>query len=530
MTSDSHDKPTPSRSPHFRIGTRGSDLALWQAHYTRIEIERQGGSAELVIISTQGDRIQNVSFDKLEGKGFFTKEIESALLEDRIDIAVHSHKDLETTSPPGLCIAAVPERGPVEDLLVMHPAARDVRTPCGVKRHAVIGTSSHRRRAQLAMLQNDLVVEPLRGNVPTRIHKLRTGNYDAIVLARAGIERLQIDLTGLHVHVLPVGQFVPAPAQGALAIQMREGDSRIPWIERILHHRETAERIERERSVLRQLEGGCMLPFGAHMMGDELRCFLETTSGARLTGIRKALLMSPEESTAQSLRQLGAVHEASCLLTRLPGSWPIFESLAGASGVRLYHHSFIQTKPTHADCPVPPGRSDWLWLHSPEAAKSVENLIRNFPGQVACVGTGTARSLERLDGFQPDWIGIGEPAKAHEDFAASIASSSGRVFIPHSNRTKGRWKTLGPSERLFGWEAYTTELTRESLPAHDFAVITSPSQYEGYLGSNALDSQVVVLGASSQTAVKDAGRHPVSVAQAPNEWEAWLALERLLNG
>ena len=137
----------------------------------------------------------------MEGYVFFTLEFESSLLEQHIDIAVHSHKDLETQSPAGLCIAAVPPRGAVEDVLIMRPSVHDIRTPLNVQRGATIGTSAHRSRAQLQTLQSDLRIEPLRGNVPTRIRKLREGQYDAIVLARAGIERLGLDLSDLHVHV-----------------------------------------------------------------------------------------------------------------------------------------------------------------------------------------------------------------------------------------------------------------------------------------------------------------------------------------
>ena len=218
-----------SNAPHIRIGTRGSDLALWQAHHVRDLLQARGATVEIVVLKTRGDQIQNVSFDKMEGKGFFTKEIEQALLDGDVDLAVHSHKDLETTPPAGLVVAAVPPRGPVEDVVLVRPESVDLTTPFHVQRGGVVGTSSMRRKNQLELGQPDLRIEALRGNVPTRIQKLRDGQYDAIMLAHAGVHRLELDLTDLHVHVLDPLNFVPAPAQGALALQMREGDPLLLW-------------------------------------------------------------------------------------------------------------------------------------------------------------------------------------------------------------------------------------------------------------------------------------------------------------
>ena len=177
-------------SPHFRIGTRGSDLALWQAHHVRDLIANAGGTSEIIVLSTQGDRQQVQAFEKLEGKGFFTKEIEEALLEQRIDIAVHSHKDLETEQPKGLTIVAVPDRASQRDTLLVR-ADQHVAAPwLPLAQGATIGTSSVRRRDQLLLLRPDLNIVALRGNVPTRVKRLQEGGYDAIVLAEAGLDRL----------------------------------------------------------------------------------------------------------------------------------------------------------------------------------------------------------------------------------------------------------------------------------------------------------------------------------------------------
>ena len=246
------------------IGSRGSDLALWQANHVKRQLENLGHTVEIKVIITQGDAIQHLSFDKLEGKGFFTKEIETALLEKSIDLAVHSHKDLETNPPAGLVIAAVSEREDPSDLLLITKSKVDTTQPWNLALNASIGTSSARRKSQILRFRNDLNISDLRGNVPTRIQKLRDGNYDAIVLAKAGVDRLQLDLSEFFVEVLNPTEFVPAPAQGVLGLQIREDDTRMAEIMQHLNHTDVAKHIGVERKVLNLLDGGCQLPLGVY--------------------------------------------------------------------------------------------------------------------------------------------------------------------------------------------------------------------------------------------------------------------------
>ncbi len=246
------------------IGSRGSDLALWQANHVKRQLENLGHTVEIKVIITQGDAIQHLSFDKLEGKGFFTKEIESALLDKSIDLAVHSHKDLETNPPAGLIIAAVSEREDPSDLLLIAKSKVDTTQPWNLALDASIGTSSARRKSQILRFRNDLNISDLRGNVPTRIQKLRDGNYDAIVLAKAGVDRLQLDLSEFFVEVLNPTEFVPAPAQGVLGLQIREDDTSMAEIMQHLNHTDVAKRIGIERKVLNLLDGGCQLPLGVY--------------------------------------------------------------------------------------------------------------------------------------------------------------------------------------------------------------------------------------------------------------------------
>ena len=248
----------------IRIGSRGSDLALWQANHVKRQLEALGATVSITIIKTQGDQIQDLSFDKLEGKGFFTKEIEQALLDGSIDLAVHSHKDLETTPPEGLIIAAVSERENPADVLLILPGAVDTTQHWNLKQGAVVGTSSARRKSQLVAFRDDTIIKDLRGNVPTRLQKLIDGGYDAILLAKAGLDRLELDLSAVHVEVLDPEEFIPAPAQGVLALQIRSSDSELFAFMQALNHADVQSKIELERTVLNRLQGGCQLPLGVY--------------------------------------------------------------------------------------------------------------------------------------------------------------------------------------------------------------------------------------------------------------------------
>lgn len=246
------------------IGSRGSDLALWQANFVKDELEKLGQNVEIKVIKTQGDKIQHLSFDKMEGKGFFTKEIEKELLEKTIDLAVHSHKDLETTNPKGLIIAAVPSREDPSELLLIRNESVDNDLKLGLKKNPIVGTSSARRKSQLVTFRDDIEIKDLRGNVPTRIRKLKEGQYDAILLALAGVKRLGLDLSELTVNTLDPKVFIPAPAQGALGLQIREEDKELAIILEQINQVEVQQRIATERGVLRNLDGGCQLPLGVY--------------------------------------------------------------------------------------------------------------------------------------------------------------------------------------------------------------------------------------------------------------------------
>jgi hydroxymethylbilane synthase len=270
-----------NRVRELRLGTRGSDLALWQARHVAALIgERLGIGCSVDIIKTRGDRIQNVAFRKMEGKGFFTKELQDALLEGRVDLVVHSLKDLPTEEPEGLVVAAIPERTDASDLLLARRGTLQIShaDPLGLAEGAVLGTSSLRRAAQALASSPKTVVRALRGNVPTRLRKLRDGNYDAILLAAAGVRRLGLDLGDLDCVELAPEVMLPAPGQGALAIEARSHDPASQAL-KTLHDHGVARCVEAERGLLERLGGGCHLPLGCLATEDETGIRLQAALG-----------------------------------------------------------------------------------------------------------------------------------------------------------------------------------------------------------------------------------------------------------
>jgi hydroxymethylbilane synthase len=276
---------TPSQ-PLVRIGTRGSKLALAQAGMMQRQIAGVLGAspvdaaevAPLIQITTTGDRVQDRRLLEIGGKGLFTKEIEEALLDRRIDCAVHSLKDMPADSPPGLVIGAIPEREDPRDVFI----SPRVNSIAALQHGAALGTASLRRQAQALHIRPDLHLINLRGNVDTRLAKLDAGEADAIILAFAGLKRL--GLGGIAATPIDPLEQPPAPGQGALAIQVREEDLGAPWLKALIHHPSVLT-VAAERGALAALEGSCRTAIGAHarLDGGRLRLIVEalTPDGAR---------------------------------------------------------------------------------------------------------------------------------------------------------------------------------------------------------------------------------------------------------
>jgi hydroxymethylbilane synthase len=241
----------------LRIGSRGSQLALWQANHIRALLGERGHAAEIEIIKTTGDKISDVALAKVGTKGMFTKEIEEALVEARIDLAVHSLKDLPTEIPPGLEIAAVTERANPRDVFCS-PKYQSLED---LPRGARVGTSSLRRQAQIRVLRPDLDIHALRGNVDTRVRKLEAGEFDAIILAAAGLDRL--GRSEVVRQILSPEVMCPAAGQGALGVETRAGDSVTRGLVNFLDDPAARATTTCERALLKKLGGGCQVPIGA---------------------------------------------------------------------------------------------------------------------------------------------------------------------------------------------------------------------------------------------------------------------------
>jgi hydroxymethylbilane synthase len=258
----------------LRIGTRGSKLALWQANFIAGKLRELGHEVGITIIQTVGDQVQDRPLPAIGSKGLFTADIEAALLDGSIDLAVHSLKDLPTDLAPEFCLAAIPERADARDVLLSSLPVTIASLPLD----ATVGTSSPRRQGQLLALRSDLRVTPLRGNVDTRIRKLVNGETHAILLAAAGVDRL--GLTELVQQHIPVEQVCPCPGQGALAVECRSSDINTREALASLDHESTRFCVEVERGVLAQLGGGCSIPVGVYCapQGEGHRCWAAVCS------------------------------------------------------------------------------------------------------------------------------------------------------------------------------------------------------------------------------------------------------------
>jgi hydroxymethylbilane synthase len=287
----------------LRIGTRGSALALWQARHVEALIRSQPGAppVELVRIKTEGDVRTDVPLWQIGGRAFFTKEIDKALLGNEIDIAVHSLKDLSTVLESGIELAAALEREDPRDALISRSGASLADLPQGAR----VGTSSLRRRAFIARLRPDLQLLELRGNVPTRIDRLRNGDYDAIVLAAAGLRRLE--LHGNISELLSLDEFPPAVSQGAIGVCMRSGDYEAGrWLQ-MLDNRASRLATTAERALLRRLEGGCQVPLGAiGTLKDEdtlsLHAAVCALDGSRILRARAQMPATPADAVSLGQR------------------------------------------------------------------------------------------------------------------------------------------------------------------------------------------------------------------------------------
>ena len=497
------------------IGTRGSDLALWQANFTKDRLAEIGVESELKIIKTQGDKILNLRLDKLEGKGFFTKELEEELLYSKIDIAVHSHKDLPTTNPPGLIIAAVSEREDPSELLLILKDCVDVTQKLSLKTGAQVGTSSNRRKAQLLAMRTDLNIEDLRGNINTRIQKLRDENYDAILLAKAGVARLGLDLSEFHMEVIDPTELVPAPAQGVLAIQIRENDKELYDLLQQINDADVAASIAVERRVLNLFEGGCHMPLGCYCKKENGK--YEVWTSKALTGDdfpdRLFLRVDSLEGLAETIVAKFDVNRkkpSKVFISREIGEHNYFRRALEKNNIEIEGRSLIRTFPiVNVLDPFYLKHIDWIFFSSRNGVEYFFKLKPVLPKHVkfGVVGRGSEDALRKY-GHLANFVGeTGDITEVAEEFAPLVTGQI--VLFPRAQDSLlSIQKSLSADTKVVDLPIYETVIEDEIDQTYaEVLIFTSPSNVDAYFANNLLDpgQKVIAIGNSTGKKFEEMG-------------------------
>ena len=498
-----------SSKPPVIIGTRGSDLALWQANFVKDSLAEIGIAAELKIIKTQGDTILNLRLDKLEGKGFFTKELEEELLNGSIDMAVHSHKDLPTTHPAGLIIAAVSDREDPSELLLILKDCVDVQQKLSVKFGGTVGTSSNRRKAQLLAFRPDLEVDDLRGNVPTRIQKLRDEDYDAIMIAKAGVSRLGIDLSEFYVEELDPMEFIPAPAQGVLAIQIREKDTELAELLKPLHNAAVAKEIAVERKVLQLFEGGCHMPLGCYCRkeGNTYEVWTSKANDGDDFPDRLFLSASSTKGLAEEIVTKfnpDRKFPSNVFISRVLPETSYFRKALEKYQIQVDDRSLIKIFPIINKLdPFILKRVDWVFFSSKNAIECFFSLAPQLPKKVkyGVIGRASEEMLRRY-GIVPDFNGEEDGIDTQDiakDFA-KLANGSTVLFPGAKDSLRTIQQALNKATKIIDLPVYETEMDENcDSSAAEVLVFTSPSNVDAYFTNNLLEpgQQVICIGKST---------------------------------
>ncbi len=508
------------RSPLI-IGTRGSDLALWQANYVKDLLKNAGYACELKIIKTQGDIMQDLSPDKMEGKGFFTKEIEEALLNNETDIAVHSFKDLPTESPAGLIIGAVSDREDPAELLLINHKAYDPKRKLFLIKNAHVGTSSARRKSQMLSFRKDIRLTDIRGNVPTRIQKLREEQYDAILIAAAGVERLGLDITGFQVQRLDPDSFIPAPAQGVLAIQVREGDHQLRELLKMINVPLQAIVSGIERKVLNLFQGGCQTPVGVYAVyNDDKEIFEVRASKAESWDKLPVSVYSesknPEQLAERIVEKIRDIKPCNVFITRQPRNESYLRSVLEQNYFQLEERALIEIIPVMYRS-VP--ECDWIFFSSKHAVKFFFDQDPQLATQkFACVGKQTSDALRKY-GRRADFIGSSTDTRMTGKQFASLAGSA-KVLFPQA---KGSMRSI---QRQFVKQENVIELiVYETLkknfgetPLADIVVFTSPSNVEAWFENYGFqkNQKAVAMGDATANALR---QHKIIATAQPDTFD-----------
>jgi len=547
------------------LGSRGSALALAQTRWVagRLQEAHPGLEVTVEILSTAGDRIQDRPLPAIGGKGLFTRELEEALLDGRIDGAVHSLKDLPTEMTPGLTLGAVPARENPADVLVSRHGGTLAELPPG----AVVGTSSPRRRAQLARLRPDLRFTDLRGNVPTRLRKVREGAVDATVLAAAGLARLGL-LEEADGWPLPSSLMLPAPGQGALALQIRDGDAQMADLAGVLHDPDTARTVAAERAVLAALGTGCSAPVGAlaRIQGETLvldACFGGEDDRPQVRR-RLASPAAPEALGQDMAARLleartcpGPLAGKRIVVTRAEEQAGKLHALLEERGAEVLDLPVLTVVPEEdTPAPGPAGDYDWVLFTSMNAVRMFARLLeRHGRGlaefavcRIATVGPATADALREY-GLSPALIppeAVGESLlTALQECTGSVAGLS--ILLPQGNLARPiiRDTLAAQGAKVHALVTYRTEAvlaTEEQLQTFanfrpDAVAFASPSAVRNFfaitdsnrsLQINNDPCRFVSIGPVTSKALEELGKPVAQEAEEHTLGGLVVAVERAL--
>lgn len=509
------------------IGSRGSELALWQARHVQKKLETIGVESEIRVIKTQGDNFINVAFSKLLGKGFFTKELEEELLSGSIDLAVHSHKDLPTEQPPGLVIAAVSEREDPVDVLLIHPDGVDITRQFSLRERAIVGSSSARRRSQLLAYRPDIELADIRGNVPSRIRKLREGEYDAILLAKAGLKRLGVDTGELHVEELTPQEIVPAPAQGVLALQIRKEDTNLTEILQKINNPGVKELVKVERRVLHLFEGGCRMPIGVYCTKEkgEYLVWVSRAEEGDDCPVRYHVRSFDPEGLAEKIVSKYLKKEKaikSVFITRDISEDSYFCRSLSKLGLKTEGRSMIRTFPiitTFSSSILK--RVDWIFFNSKNAVDYFFKLKPLIPKKtkIAVMGRGSEKEL-RENGRDPDFVGTTSDTAGVATEFNQLAAGKTVLFPAAKDSLRAIQRGLTGDVKIIELPIYETAADEGAdASGADVLIFTSPSNVEAYLGPYLIDAsqKVIAIGKSTGQKLEEFGITNYLVPYSPDE-------------
>lgn len=551
----------------IRIGTRGSKLALYQAYRVRDELQKQYPDLpfSIEIIKTKGDKILDVALSKIGDKGLFTKEIEEALFDNEIDMAVHSLKDLPTKFPDGAKLGAVLKRGEIRDALI----SSDGKKIENLTSDNIIATSSLRRKAQLLRINKDFKIIEIRGNVNTRIRKMEEGYCDAMVMSAAGLERLEMDQ--YITEYLEPENIIPACSQGAIAVEIRENDNIIGKIVSSINDRESFLATEAERAFLRTLEGGCQIPVGSYTKidGDKFKItgFISNTDGTEFIkdsasgelsqavylsiklakslynrGGKEILRKIREENLQKSASEL-TLKDRIIVSTRALDSEDTLPEILkdqGAKVLSLPMIEIVSSKPDENEMKVLSDLKsyDWIFFTSKNGVANFFQHLISIQGntelpqnlQIAVVGYKTALEIDYY-GYAPNFISEGNTAEDMLNlFYSKYSSANNRIILALGNLADNTlqdylsinnevqrinvYETIKPAQA----DTEIINLIKNNL--YDLIIFTSPSTFNNFCSfygrENIGNLKMASIGTTTTRAIKETGFEPLITAKRSN--------------